>query len=317
MSNRDIRDYLHLGVIFVILLVFSIFLPWWMQLLMYGWYLIYAWQRFVVRHRNLRPFRWKNPLDETARQQIEASHSALTEAQKLEAKESEPYQESEKALAIAILKRQLEFQEYQYRQVHNSEWVSIKTERVGRGLTIGWRLADDTPSNFSLLGLRKTGGFSNDYRVLDSNGTLVLESQTDGEVSELLKSGETYYYTFLLRGPSLLGPIIYFASRFQITMIAEEETAAIERTIRRVQNKEEEPQKQDAPSVRQPDPARENISHVVNELGLVFEFHNAMDAMEQSLISDIKKKNLPKEEEDEKIEFVRDTIRLQREKYQP
>jgi hypothetical protein len=62
---------------------------------------------------------------------------------------------------------------------------------------------------------------------------------------------------------------------------------------------------------------RENMSKMLKELNLVMEFRDATDTMEKSLIAQVKAKNLPKDEEEEQIEFVRDAVRLQRDKYQP
>ena len=50
-----------------------------------------------------------------------------------------------------------------------------------------------------------------------------------------------------------------------------------------------------------PDP---KMTEVISELGLVMEFHEAMDSMEQSLVMKIKNKRLSKEEEEDKLLFV-------------
>jgi hypothetical protein len=234
----------------------------------------------------------------------ELNYAMITDEQKKAILASDRYDAYEEAVAVTALKRRFDLLD-KNEQTHPADNFVIETVKAGRGVKILWRLAHGVPSNHELLGFRRTGGFYPDQWDENNNGTLVIHSYKSGEVVEFLNENEPNFYTLFLRTPPKGGTTQkYSPVRFQITIGSQEEMEAIKDIL--------EPDKR-----KKLNDPRDNMSQVINELGLVMEFHEAMDAMEQSLIAKIKGKKLPKEDEEEKIEFVRDTVRLQREKYQP
>ena len=166
-------------------------------------------------------------------------------------------------------------------------------------------------AGYELLGFRSTDGFYPDQFDEFRNGKQVIHStQSQGEVIESLREGEANFYTLFLRSQHEQEEDGSYKKcnslRFQVTVGGEEEMEAIEAAIERSEMRK--------PPV---DRGRENMSQALDELGLVMEFDEAIDEMEKTLIKRIRSKKLPKEEEEEKIEFVRDAARLQRDKYQP
>ena len=237
---------------------------------------------------------------------IEENYAMLTDEQKKEIEADSRYGALVEAVAVAALKRRLEFFGTSSKQRHEAECFSIETERVGRRVSISWSLTSPPPG-FELLGFRNMGGFHADEWDENYNGTMIVHSDRNGETLEPLEEGVPNFYSFFLRSKykredqsrdkrSLL--------RFQLTVSSRAEMEAIEATLERAEQR------------KLADP-RGNMSQALKELGLVMEFDEAVDEMEKSLIERIKKKNLSKEEEEEKIEFVRDAARLQRDKYQP
>jgi hypothetical protein len=238
---------------------------------------------------------------------IEENYAMLNGEQKEEIERDERYRAFDEMLTVAALKRRLDFLADQKKQSHETGMISIETEAAGRGLKIKWLFKENAPSGYDLLGLRKPDGFFQDQWDIESNGTLVIQSSKNGETTEFLDEGTTYFYTFILRPwKEDQKSKRYAIARFQVTMESSKETDAVRKTLERLEQRK--------PVV---DPARENMSQALKELGLVMEFDEAIDEMEKSLIERIRAKNLPKEEEEEKVEFVRDAARLQRDKYQP
>jgi hypothetical protein len=237
---------------------------------------------------------------------IKENYAMLTEEQKATILADERFGAYEELLAVGALRRQLDFFGTAM-QKHEAEMFTIETERAGRALKIKWRFKESASSGYYLWGFKDQGGFFKDAWDEANNGPRVIDSYRDGETTELLDEGDAYFYTFFLQPFQESERSKRCSSlRFQITVETNKEREAIEATLRRLGQRK--------PPV---DPGRENMSQALKELGLVMEFDEAIDEMEKSLIERIKKKNLPKEEEEEKIEFVRDAARLQRDKYQP
>ena len=212
------------------------------------------------------------------------------------------YSGFEEGLAVHALKRRLEYERQQFKQVHESDWVTITTEQAGRGIKIKWQIKQQR--GLDLLGYRKSGSFSSDQFDEASNGVLVVQATRSGEVIEFLKEGETYFYTFLWRR-STPRPFTYWgASRFQITLMTEDERKLIADAIRRIQG----PEKQETL-----DPV---ISRALKELGRYRQFETAMRNAEKEAVADIQKTPLSDSEKREEIEKLRDQVSLIRERYQ-
>jgi hypothetical protein len=241
---------------------------------------------------------------------IEENYAMLTNEQKAAILADKDFGILDETLAVAALKRRLEFFGGSSKQRHENNDLFVETERAGRGLRIRWRFKK-SDIGYELLGYRKTDGFCADPWDEKNNGSLVIHADGSGEVIEFLNIGEANFYTLVMQLRSRQENSVEKSSslRFQVTVAPEKETEAIEAALRRAEQR--------AMVVDPVDPARENMSQALKELGLVMEFDEAIDEMEKSLIERIRAKNLPKDEEEEKIEFVRDAARLQRDKYQP
>jgi hypothetical protein len=236
---------------------------------------------------------------------IEENYAMLTDEQKKEVEADPRYDLLVEMIAVAALKRRLEFLGTSTKQKHQAEKFSIETENVGRGVAVRWSLNSNT--SYELVGFRNSGGFHSDEWDESYNGTMIVHSERNGETVELLKEGEAAFYTFFLRSKyKLENGSRHKCSllRFQFVVPSKAETEAIEAVLERAEQR------------KLADP-RGNMSQALKELGLAMEFQDSLDEMEKSLIEQIRKKNLPKDEEEEKIEFVRDAARLQRDKYQP
>ena len=237
---------------------------------------------------------------------IEENYAMLTDEQKRVLLANKEYIAREERLAVALLKRRLDFFDSN-EQRHETDELLIETAKAGRGVRIKWRFKSNAPANYVLQGYRNTGGFFHDELDDKNNGALVVHSRKSDETVELLDEDTAYFYTFYLRSEERdtdgeyigVSPI-----RFQVTIGKTNEIIEVRAILERYAGK------------TSADP-RANMSQAIEELGLVMEFHDAMDTMERDLVAKIKSKRLPTSEEDEKIEFVRDAVRLQREKYQP
>jgi len=234
---------------------------------------------------------------------IQKNYAMLTEEQKEDVEKDERYQAFDEALAVAALKRRLEFMESQCKQRHDSSVVAIQTERSGRSVKISWQFKTAAPSGYILLGFRKTGGFFNNLWDENNNGTLVIHDTVNGSVIEPLTEGETYFYTFILKpwSEDAEHPK-YSIVRFQIT-ITNEEKELIETTIRRI--------------VKASSGGREQISHALKELGSYVEFDTAFETTAKTLEAQIGDNPVySAEEKEEKIARLRDVMASLREKYQ-
>ena len=237
---------------------------------------------------------------------IEENYVMLTDEQKRAIQATEAYIAIEETLAVAVLKRRLDFFDNN-EQRHETDELVIETTKAGRGVRIKWRFKPGAPKKYELVGYRNTGGFFANQLDERNNGAMVVHSQKSGETVELLNEDTAYFYTFFLRSdePDTDGEHLAVSPiRFQITVGKTNDISEVKAILERYEKK------------TSGDP-RANMSEAVKELGLVMEFHEAMDTMERDLIDKIKGKKLATSEENEKIEFVRDAVRLQREKYQP
>ena len=233
---------------------------------------------------------------------IEENYKMITDEQRRAILADPRYSGFEEGLAVHALKRRLEYERQQFKQVHESDWVTITTEQAGRGIKIKWQIKQQR--GLDLLGYRKSGSFSSDQFDEASNGVLVVQATRSGEVIEFLKEGETYFYTFLWRR-STPRPFTYWgASRFQITLMTEDERKLIADAIRRIQG----PEKQETL-----DPV---ISRALKELGRYRQFETAMRNAEKEAVADIQKTPLSDSEKREEIEKLRDQVSLIRERYQ-
>ena|ERR1017187_1206863 len=217
----------------------------------------------------------------------------------------------ERDRTIAILKRQLELYDQQCRQSHRHDYVSIQTERAGRGLKISWDSNYDMTSGAKILGYRKTGGFSPYPGDRESNGMLVIEGWAgQGHATEFLNSGETYFYTFLLRVPRLLfgDPDYYILPRFQVTMISEMEIEAIAAAIRKLE---------ETKPVEKPDPDKEGILAAMRKLKTYRDFDAAFETLGKTLEQEIAEAGYTDAEKEDKIGRLRDVMAKIREEHEP
>ncbi len=235
---------------------------------------------------------------------VEENYTMLTDRQK-ELIESDPrFCVLEEALAIAALKRRRDLLD-NGGQRHETEELIIETLRAGRGFKITWRFKKESGKTYELLGFRTTGGFFHDKWNETHNGALVVHSHIDGNVVEFLKEGEPTFYTFFLRERETSRnrePKRCSSVRFQVTIASKDELEEIQKVIDRTGEAK---------------PSDPRMTELLKELDLMMEFQDAMDGMERSLIEKVRAKKLSKDDREEKLAFVRDMVRLQREKYQP
>jgi hypothetical protein len=217
------------------------------------------------------------------------------------------YLQQEERLAITMLKRALDFQEEQYTQTHETDWVTITAEKAGRGIKLSWKMRGGI-TGYELLGFRKSGdGFSPDQFNEGSNGALIIQSARSGSVTEFLKEGATYFYTFLWR--SFSKPYTYYAGvRFQMTLIAEDERQLIDETIKRAEGK--------LKPAETPYTTNEQLARALNALGSFAEFEFLFDAGVKALAAKIEGAPYSPEEKSEKIARITDMAAIIREQYQ-
>lgn len=239
----------------------------------------------------------------------------LPEQKATKHQEEDPGQD-DKAIAISSLQQQLRFQRQQPIQIYDSEFVSIKTERSGQNLKISWNLSPDLPLDYTLIGFRKTGSFSMNQCDLANNGTLVVETNDEGELMEFLQGGETYFYTFLLRNSSWLGGLKYTpVSRFQVPIRTDVE-AEIEKLILRLEESSEEKNAKLVAETKPTKPPNKQLVGALTDLGSFVEFEEVFDATLKTLIARIEQGNYSEEEKQDKIARLRDMGSILREQYQ-
>src|SRR5262249_49034522 len=130
---------------------------------------------------------------------IEKNYAMLTDEQKRAILATEEFSEREAILAVAVLKRRMDFFD-KNEQRYDAEYVSIETAKAGRGVLIRWEIKPDALGRYELVGYRNTGGFSPNQWDESNNGALVVHTQKSGETIELLNEDTAYFYTFFLRG---------------------------------------------------------------------------------------------------------------------
>lgn len=236
---------------------------------------------------------------------IERNYAMLTEGQKEEIEHDRRYNEYDEMLAVAALKRRLEFQGAQYKRQHDGSQVSLQTERVGRDLRISWQFKPGAPSGCELLGFRKAGGgFYPDQWDEERNGELVIQDARTNETIDRLDEGKTYFYTFILKPwTNTEGASRYAVARFQVSISTREETEAIQATLRRIEKKVL-------------DPDSERISRAMKEVRSYVKFDTALDTMLKTLEREIEQKGYSEADRDEKIARLRDVFASLREKYE-
>ena len=237
---------------------------------------------------------------------IERNYAMLSKEQKEEIERDERYSAFDERLAVAALKRRLDFLGNNT-QKHEMEGVSVETTGAGRRLKIKWRFKENAPSGYELVGFRKFGGFHPDEWDETQNGTMIIHSHADDEMVEPLDEGKPNFYTLFLRtwNPGADGRRLKRSPlRFQITLATADETAAIEATIRRIEEK------------KTVDPSREFITKALKELNLSVEYHESMDDMKNLLKEKVRRKKLPAEEEERQMEIIDDLVSTTRLKYE-
>ena len=232
---------------------------------------------------------------------IRESYALLSDSQKAVAVQSGQFQDVDRAIAITVLNRRLDFLRSLERQFYEAGLFFIQTERVGQVLRIRWEIKPDG-RDCQLLGFKATGSFFNDRWDETMNGLLVIDSQSNGESSEPLIEGQTYFYTFFMKRQSdgkKFSPL-----RFQFSA-TKDESDAIQATLKRL---EQQPK---------PDPDKENLSKALKELGAFVEMDTAFEAMEKSFVDQIGQSNYSEADRQRKIERLQDIVRQIRSKYEP
>ena len=233
---------------------------------------------------------------------IEENYAMLTDEQKTAVEADERYDAITEAIAVAALKKRLEFLGKSTKQRHETDELSVETEKAGRGVLIKWRFKTSAPSGSELFGFRRQGGFFNDATNENNNGTLILHSDRDGEVVDFLNEGEAGFYTLLLKWampePGAFGTSVV---RLQIVVAPKEEMEAIESTLQRSQ--------------RPPDD-REHISRARKEIDSYVELEEAIDEVQKNAIERIKAANYSQIEKEEKISRLEEVIGQVRDKHQ-
>ncbi len=235
---------------------------------------------------------------------IEENYAMLKREDIEEIRKSDRYGEYEEMLAVAALKRRLDFLGNK-KQSYENDYISIETESAGRALKIRWSFKSPARPNYEIRAYRKTGGFSGDQWNEESNGTLVIDSKKDGEVIEHLNEGEANFYTVWVRPINELErKDRSSALRFQATIATREETEAIQGVMKRIEERSFS------------DSGRHNISRAVHELGLAVELDRMMTQAEKNAVSRIGSDSAYTEEEKkEKIERVLEMVANLKDKY--
>jgi hypothetical protein len=236
---------------------------------------------------------------------VEENYWTLSESDRDEIEKNENYVAFDEKLTVAALKRQLEFLRSQQKQRYNFGEIGIETERAGKALKIRWKFKNRICRGYELVGFRRTQGFYPNQYDLDNNGTRVVQSRVDGEVTEVLEHDTAYFYTFLYEPVSARKnkPVIAVV-RFQVTA-SMDEVETIRAAIRRIEAR------------KAPDPEKETLSRALNELGEFVEMDTAFEAMERSFMEQIEKSNHSEETKKLKIERLQDIVQTIRSKYEP
>lgn len=242
-------------------------------------------------------------------QLIEENYAMLTEEQRQEVEAHPAYSPLVERIAVAALKRRLEFFGKLSSQRHEADDFQIESEKAGRAVRIRWSFNERRRSDYELLGFRKIEGFHKDVYALEENGKLVVHSLTDGEIVETLPDGQAFFYTFYMRSGEtnkdgkrdLRSPL-----RFQLAVSPREETETMEYTLKLLATKK--------PVI---DPARENLTQALKKIDAYVEMDKAFDAAQKSFIEEIGNAEYSEEEKARKIERFEAVITHIRSDYEP
>jgi hypothetical protein len=218
----------------------------------------------------------------------------------------------EETLAIAALKRRLDFQRTHFTQSYYGAGILITTERSGRAFKIKWEFGKNVSTGYELLGFKTTRGFYPKECDTANNGSLVIQSFHTNELVEFLDEGQTYYYTLLLRPYGFVRRLfgeIYFVARFQVTMVTEDERRLVEAALQRIEERKAE-------TPPKADPERDHIERALKEVGLFVEFDTALESKVRVLRREIDNSDSTAEEKRWKIERLQDVVNSIREKYE-
>jgi len=233
----------------------------------------------------------------------------LSEEQKTALLLDERFGAYEEMLAIAAMRRQLDFFE-EPKQEYDAVAYKLEVERTGRMVKLKWTIHDSVNiEDYHLLGFRNTGGFSKDQLSEDGNGQRIVDAWRSGETTEVLNDDESYFYTFFLKRWDVTRKRPKCNSlRFQLTTAVTKQAKAIRSALERIERR-----KKTLP----PDPEKENLTKALKELGGYVEMDTAFEAMEKSFIDQIGKSSYSEADKQRKIERLQDIVRQIRSKYEP
>jgi hypothetical protein len=240
---------------------------------------------------------------------IKENYNMLSEEQKTALLLDERFGAYEEMLAIAAMRRQLDFFE-EPKQEYDAVAYKLEVERTGRMVKLKWTIHDSVNiEDYHLLGFRNTGGFSKDQLSEDGNGQRIVDAWRSGETTEVLNDDESYFYTFFLKRWDVTRKRPKCNSlRFQLTTAVTKQAKAIRSALERIERR-----KKTLP----PDPEKENLTKALKELGGYVEMDTAFEAMEKSFIDQIGKSSYSEADKQRKIERLQDIVRQIRSKYEP
>jgi hypothetical protein len=239
---------------------------------------------------------------------IEENYAMLTDEQKKVILEDENFAPIEEMLAVAALKRRLDFLGRGTKQRHEADAFRVDVEKAGKALRIRWQFKERRSSgDFELLGYRRTGGFADDPYDEGKNGSLVIHATENNEIVEFLNTGEANFYTLFVRWEEDDGSMKKASAiRFQVTMPPEKEIETITKVLQEVEARKPPP-----------DPTQEKLDHALKELGAYVEMDRAFDAMEKSFVDEIMKSDRSEEEKARKIKRLRAIVAMIRTDHEP
>jgi hypothetical protein len=253
----------------------------------------------VCRGHELRLFDLKLP--NLSDEIVDENYTMLSEEQIERIANDPEFGLASEAFVIGLLKRRADILKSGSKK-HATDCFEVETEKLGRNVRIKWKLYSSA-SGHHLVGFRKTDGFSSDQWSETDNGTRIVDARENGEMTDPLKEGGVYFYTFFLKtfgGDNKRGLL-----RFQVTMDTEAEKAAIANALKGFEKR------------TAPEPEKENLSKALKEVGSYMEMDTAFEAMESSFVEEINKANHSPGTKQLKIERLQDVIRQIRAKYEP
>jgi hypothetical protein len=237
---------------------------------------------------------------------IEGNYAMLTEEQKEAILADENFVAFEEMLAVAALKRRLDFFGRASKQQHECDEFSVDVERAGPAVRIKWQFKERQGAALDLLGFRKTGGFFHDAWDEKNNGAMVIHESENNEIIEFPEAGQAHFYTLFMQWPGPDGSMRKSSAvRFQVTIAPDKEIESIETAIRRLEQRK--------PPI---DPGKERLSRAINHLRSYVEFDNAFEDMGKSLEREIEGAGYPEAEKQEKLRRLREVMTQLRDDYQ-